>query len=36
MTGGYNLPAGHVIHTVGPVYRDGRSGEPQLLRYLLP
>jgi O-acetyl-ADP-ribose deacetylase (regulator of RNase III) len=24
---GYNLPAKHVIHTVGPVYRDGESGE---------
>ena len=32
MTLGYNLPAGHVIHAVGPVYRDGRSGEPDLLR----
>lgn len=27
-----NLPARHVIHTVGPVYRDGRSGEPELLK----
>lgn len=26
-----NMPAKHVIHTVGPVYRDGRHGEPQLL-----
>ena len=32
MTGGHNLRARHVIHTVGPVYRDGRSGEPELLR----
>jgi O-acetyl-ADP-ribose deacetylase (regulator of RNase III) len=31
ITKGYNLPARHVIHTVGPVYRDGRSGEPELL-----
>src|SRR5262245_2308059 len=26
-----NLPARFVIHTVGPVYRDGRHGEPELL-----
>ena len=31
LTQGYRLPARHVIHTVGPVYRDGRSGEPELL-----
>lgn len=31
ITGGYDLPAAHVIHAVGPVYRDGRSGEPELL-----
>jgi len=31
ITTGGNLPARHVIHTVGPVYRDGASGEPQLL-----
>jgi O-acetyl-ADP-ribose deacetylase (regulator of RNase III) len=31
MTGGYRLPARHVIHTVGPVYQDGRHGEPDLL-----
>ena len=31
ITGGYDLPARHVIHTVGPVYSDGRSGEPGLL-----
>ncbi len=29
-TGGL-LPARHVIHTVGPVYRDGGHGEPALL-----
>ncbi len=31
ITGGYDLPARHVIHTVGPVWRGGRSGEPDLL-----
>jgi len=25
ITGGYRLTAQHVIHTVGPVYRNGRS-----------
>ena len=32
LTGGYRLRARHVIHTVGPVYKDGRSGEPESLR----
>lgn len=31
ITTGGNLPAKHVVHTVGPVYKDGRSGEPELL-----
>jgi len=31
LTGGGRLSARHVIHTVGPVYRDGRHGEPDLL-----
>jgi O-acetyl-ADP-ribose deacetylase (regulator of RNase III) len=31
LTRGYRLPARHVIHTVGPVYRDGKHGEPALL-----
>lgn len=31
ITKGYNLPARHVIHTVGPVYHGGRSGEAELL-----
>jgi O-acetyl-ADP-ribose deacetylase (regulator of RNase III) len=31
ITRGYRLPAAHVIHTVGPVYRDGTEGEPELL-----
>ncbi|MBU0617085.1 MAG: O-acetyl-ADP-ribose deacetylase [Planctomycetes bacterium] len=31
ITTGFNLPAKHVIHTVGPVYRDGAHGEPELL-----
>jgi O-acetyl-ADP-ribose deacetylase (regulator of RNase III) len=26
-----NLPAKHVIHTVGPIYRDGAHGEPEKL-----
>ncbi len=31
ITHGYRLPAQFVIHAVGPVYRDGQSGEPQRL-----
>ncbi len=31
ITRGYRLPARHVIHTVGPVYRDGKSGEAEKL-----
>ena len=31
VTPGFRLPAKFVIHTVGPVYRDGRHGEPDLL-----
>ena len=31
ITKGYNLPAKYVIHTVGPVYRGGKQGEPELL-----
>ncbi len=30
-TTGGNLPANHVIHTVGPIWRDGDQGEPGLL-----
>ena len=26
------LPAKYVVHTVGPVFRDGKSGEPELLQ----
>lgn len=31
ITGGYRLPARHVIHTVGPVWQGGERGEPELL-----
>lgn len=31
ITGGYDLPARHVIHTVGPVWNGGNSGESELL-----
>ena len=31
ITGAYNLPAKYVIHTVGPIYKDGRHGEKTLL-----
>jgi O-acetyl-ADP-ribose deacetylase (regulator of RNase III) len=31
LTGGYRLPAGHVIHAVGPVWRGGGRGEDELL-----
>jgi O-acetyl-ADP-ribose deacetylase (regulator of RNase III) len=31
ITRGYKLPAKHVIHTVGPVWRGGHAGEADLL-----
>ena len=31
ITRGYRLPAKYVIHTVGPVWRGGTQGEPELL-----
>ena len=31
LTGGHALPARHVIHTVGPVWRGGGRGEDELL-----
>jgi O-acetyl-ADP-ribose deacetylase (regulator of RNase III) len=31
ITGGYNLPAKHVIHTVGPIWRGGGHNEDELL-----
>ena len=31
ITKAYSLPAKFVIHTVGPVYHDGKHGEPDLL-----
>ena len=30
-TGAYDLPARHVIHTVGPVWQGGGAGEDELL-----
>lgn len=32
ITKGYKLKARHIIHTVGPVWNGGRSGEPEKLR----
>jgi O-acetyl-ADP-ribose deacetylase (regulator of RNase III) len=31
ITRGYRLPARHVIHTVGPIWRGGHAGEPEIL-----
>src|SRR5438105_7203122 len=31
ITGGYNLPAKRVIHTVGPIWYGGAMNEPELL-----
>ena len=31
LTGGFDLPARFIIHTVGPVWQGGQSGEPALL-----
>ncbi len=31
MTNGYDLPATYIIHTVGPIYQGGESGEADLL-----
>src|SRR5207302_1600970 len=31
LTRGYRLPAAHVIHTVGPIWRGGDAGEPDIL-----
>ena len=31
ITSAYNLPAKYVIHAVGPVWRGGTAGEPELL-----
>lgn len=31
LTGGYRLPAGHIIHTVGPIWQGGHLGEAHIL-----
>ena len=32
ITPGFRLPAKFVIHTPGPIYNDGKHGEPELLK----
>ena len=31
LTGGFNLPASHIAHAVGPVWSGGNAGEPEAL-----
>src|SRR5436305_12459185 len=31
LTRGYELAAGHIIHTVGPIWRGGDAGEAEIL-----
>jgi len=31
LTNGYRLPAGYIVHAVGPVWHGGGNGEPELL-----
>ena len=31
ITPGYKLDAGYVIHTVGPIWEDGKQGEEEIL-----
>jgi len=31
LSGGYRLPAAHIIHTVGPVWQGGTAGEREVL-----
>ena len=31
ITPGFNIPAKYIIHTVGPIYKDGRNNETELL-----
>ncbi len=31
VTDGFDLPARHIVHTVGPVWHGGGSGEPEML-----
>ena len=31
LTSGYRLPARHVVHAVGPIWRGGRDGEDEML-----
>ncbi|MCG8407144.1 MAG: O-acetyl-ADP-ribose deacetylase [Phycisphaerales bacterium] len=32
LTRGYKLPCRWIVHTVGPVYKDGKRGEPEHLK----